>query len=224
MGLPSSWNRARAAAVGITLLLHGLVAWWLLALRPGLPIALVEDLSFTWLPARLSPPPAPPPAIEPQASAPQIAPITAAPLPMPELAPLAVPDWSNSARDVAKGLAGGPSRHRFGEAPEGADEHPKEPSPPSIWAKPLPRVGATVTTPEGETIIWVSDYCFVSISSSSLTLKEIHDARRGVRTCIFAQFGGKKKPRDDLFDPIKRPPPPQEPGCGADGLGQSCAP
>lgn len=94
---------------------------------------------------------------------------------------------------------------------------------PSIWPKPLPRVGTTVTTDEAETIIWVSEYCYVSISSRSLTQKEIHDPRIGLRTCILAQFGGEKKPRDDLFDAIKRPPQPQEPGCGREGAGQSCA-
>ena len=77
-------------------------------------------------------------------------------------------------------------------------------------------------TPDGETIIWVSDYCYVSISSRSLTQKEIHDARKGVRMCVLAQFGDEKKARDDLFDSIKRPPPPQEPGCDKDGVGQSC--
>jgi hypothetical protein len=51
-----------------------------------------------------------------------------------------------------------------------------------------------------------------------------HDARRGVRTCILARFGGEKTARGDLFDPIKRPPAQQEPGCGADVNGQSCTP
>ena len=221
MGLPSSWNRSRATALGITLLLHGLAAFWLLALRPGLPIGLVEDLSFAWLPAL------PPPRRRPQSrrkrrprrsrrSRPRRCPCRRS---RRSASPTGAAARGTSRRAWRAGpRASGSARPR-----KGPDERPKEPYPPSIWAKPLPRVGATVTTPEGETIIWVSDYCFVSISSSSLTLKEIHDARRGVRTCIFAQFGGKKKPRDDLFDPIKRPPPPQEPGCGPDGLGQSCA-
>ena len=49
------------------------------------------------------------------------------------------------------------------------------------------------------------------------------DARNGVRTCIFAQFGGEKEARGDLFDEIKRPKPPQEPGCNVEGIGLSCA-
>ena len=98
----------------------------------------------------------------------------------------------------------------------------KDAHPPSIFEQPLPRVGKTVVTPDGETIIWVSDYCFVSISSRSIALKELHEGRQGVRTCILAQFGGDKKARSDLFDAIKRPPPPQEPGCNAEGVGQSC--
>ncbi len=222
MGLLSGWNRSRATALGVTLLLHALAAIWLLAPRPVLPARLADDLNLAWFPV---PPirPAPPalPVGTPTLPT-RIAPITASPLPMPEVGPLSLPDWSETAREVAKGMAAGPSRHRFGEIPEGPAERPRDIYPPSIWAQPLPRVGTTVTTPEGETIIWVSDDCFVSISSHSIALKEVHEARRGVRTCILARFGDRKKPRGDLFDAIKRPPPPQEPGCGPDGIGQSC--
>jgi hypothetical protein len=121
---------------------------------------------------------------------------------------------------VAKGYADEPSYQPFGVMPRGPAERPKEQYPPSIWPKPLPRVGKTVVTSEGETIIWVSDNCWVSISSRSLTQKEIHDGRRGVRMCNLPV--GKKEARGDLFDPIKRPPPPQEPGCNKEGVGQSC--
>ena len=41
--------------------------------------------------------------------------------------------------------------------------------------EPLPRVGTAVTTPEGETILWVSDYCYISLSSTSLTMNAIHE-------------------------------------------------
>ena len=119
-------------------------------------------------------------------------------------------------------MTAGPGYQPFGETPKGPAERPKEKYPPLIWPKPLPRVGKTVVTPDGETILWVSDYCYVSISSRSLTQKEIHDARQGVRMCVLTQFGGEKKARDDLFDSIKRPQPPQEPGCDKDGVGQSC--
>ena len=111
-----------------------------------------------------------------------------------------------------------PAYRRFGEVPEGPPERPKAVYPPSIWPKPLPRVGKTVTTDRGETIVWVSDHCYVSISSRSLTQKEIHEARKGVPTCVIPI--GKREPRDDLFDAIKRPP--QEPGCNREGVGQSC--
>ncbi len=224
MRLPAAWNRSRATAVGVTLVLHAVTGWWLLALRFELPKALVEDLRLAWLPAPVTPTP-PPPAILPADLAPaQVAPITAPPLPMPlpEISPAAPADWSQSAREAAKDMTTGPSYRRFGELPEGPPAPPKDQLPPSIWPKPLPRVGTTVVTPEGETIIWVSDYCFVSISSRSIALKDVHEGRNGVRTCILAEFGGEKKARSDLFDPIKRPPPPQESGCGKDGVGQSC--
>jgi hypothetical protein len=72
------------------------------------------------------------------------------------------------------------------------------------------------------------------VGTTSLTLGEIHRARQGVRRCIVAEFGGKKKARDDLFEPIKRlpekmpepqrQPGQQEPGCGPGDESQSCAP
>jgi hypothetical protein len=141
-------------------------------------------------------------------------------MPAPEVAPPAEPDWSGTARDVARDMTTAPSYQRFGEVPKGPEQRPKVQYPPSIWPKPLPRVGTTVTTDQGETIVWVSDNCYVSISSRSLTQPEIHEARKGIRTCIIPL--GEREARDDLFDPIKRPPPPQEPGCNKEGIGQSC--
>jgi hypothetical protein len=222
MRLPASWNRSRAAAVLATLLLHLAAAFWLLALRFETPERLAEDLRLRWLSPAETPPPAPP--VESGLPAADVAPIRAAPLPMPvpEVAPATAPDWSGTARDVAKDMTTAPSYQRFGEIPKGPEQRPSEAYPPSIFDKPHPRVGKTVTTAEGETIIWVSDDCYISISSRSLTQKEVHDARKGVPTCVLAHWGGEKKARDDLFDPIKRPPPPQEPGCDKEGVGQSC--
>ena len=114
-------------------------------------------------------------------------------MPGPAFTPPASPDWSAAACDVAKGLTAAPPYRHFGEFPKGPDERPKDRYPPSIWPKPLPRVGTTVTTPEGETIIWVSDYCYVSISSRSLTLKDIHDVRKGVRICVLADSARKRR-------------------------------
>ena len=222
MGRAPSWNRSRAAAVLATLLLHLFIGfWWLQSWSVRRIEGLIEH-RLAWLPLPDLPRDPPPPLA---ADLPPLvlAPIAAPPLPLPAIAPTPSPDWSATARDVAKGMTTAPAYQPFGEVPKGPEQRPKEKLPPSIWPKPLPRVGKTVTTDEGETIIWVSDYCYVSISSRSLTQKEIHDSRKGVRTCILAQFGGEKKPRDDLFDAIKRPPPPQEPGCNKDGVGQSCA-
>lgn len=114
-------------------------------------------------------------------------------------------------------------RWPFGELPKGTDKQPSDTHAPSVFEKPLPRVGETVVTAEGETIIWVSDYCYVSVQSRSLTLKDVHAGRNGVRTCILAQFGARKAVRGDLFESIKRPPPPQESGCNREGIGLSCA-
>jgi len=222
MGWASSWNRSRALAVLATLLLHLVVGFWLLQAWTVLRIDQVIEERLVWLPLP-EVVPEPPPPLEAELPPTRVAPITAAPLPLPEIAPPGRPDFSATARDVARGMTTAPTYQRFGETPKGPQERPKDAYPPSIFDEDLPRVGTTVTTTDGETIIWVSDYCYVSISSRSLTQKEIHDARKGVRTCVLAQFGGEKKPRDDLFDAIKRPPPPQEPGCNREGIGQSCA-
>ena len=222
MRLPLSWDRSRATALGATALLHLTVILWLLALRFDLPEKLAEELDIAWLPEPETALP-PPPPVESALPPPRIAPITAAPfsVPAPKVSPQAPPDWSAEARDFAKGLTAAPPYRPFGEFPKGPAERPKDQYPPSIWPQPLPRVGTTVTTPEGETIIWVSDNCWVSVSSRSLTLKGIHDGRNGVRMCNVAV--GSKEARDDLFDYVKRPPKPQEPGCDTEGIGLSCA-
>jgi hypothetical protein len=228
MVLPTDWNRSRALAVGATLALHVAAISWLLALRFDLPAKVAADLGILWqdlspvVPAATESAPAAEAGAETPATAPAV--IDAPPPPMP--APDTVPDeegWSNIAKDAARRLGAPPAYRRFGEAPQGPPERPKDRYAPSIWPKPLPRVGETVVTPEGETIIWVSDYCYVSLQSRSLTQAEVHAARNGVRTCILAQFGGDKEARGDLFDPIKRPPPPQEPGCNQEGIGLSCS-
>ena len=223
MDLPVGWNRSRATALGATALLHLGIILWLLALRFDLPEKLAEELDIAWLPEPETELP-PPPPVESNLPSSRIAPITAPPLalPVPEFTPPASPDWSAEAREFAKGLTAAPPYRPFGEFPKGPEERPKDLYPRSIWPQPLPRVGTTVTTPEGETIIWVSDYCYVSVSSRSLTLKGIHDGRNGVRTCVLAEFG-EKEARGDLFDEIKRLPKPQEPGCDREGIGLSCA-
>lgn len=221
MELPLGWNRSRATAFAATALLHLVAILWLLALRFDLPSKLAEELSIAWLPERQTEPP--PPPVEFELPPPRIGPITAPPLPMPapSVAPPAIPDWSASARAVAKSLTAAPPYRTFGEFPKGPEARPKDQFPPSIWPTPLPRVGTTVTTPEGETIEWVSDNCHVSIASRSLTQRDLHDARKGVTMCDFP--AGKEEARDDLFDYIKRLPPPQEPGCNREGIGLSCA-
>ena len=163
MRLPIAWNRSRATAVGVTLVLHVVAVWWLLALHFEVPEALVEDLRLVWLPVPVTaPPPPPPPTVATDLPPPEVAPINAPPLPMPvpDVAPAVPPDWSGTAREVAKGMTTAPGYQSFGETPKAPPGRPKEEYPPSIWPKPLPRVGTTVVTPDGETIIWVSDYCY----------------------------------------------------------------
>ncbi len=226
LALPSNWNRSRATALGVTLLLHVLMAAWLLALRFETPAVTARDTVILWLPIPVAPPLFPRPLQE--TSRPQPEPATSVAEPLPEQAPATfapppVRDWHRAAQDVAGAIGGGPAYQAFGEMPRAPTGRPEvEYTPSIIFERPLPRVGTTVTTPEGETILWVSDRCYISLYSRSLTMHHIHEGRRGVRTCNLASLG-KPEPRGDLFDSIKRPALPQEPGCGPDGIGLSCA-
>lgn len=225
MPLPSNWSRPRAQALAATLLLHALVAAWLLSARSEPPPARIEQALPIWLssvPPRLAPPP-----VEPVT-------ITLAPVELPATPFLErliesryaapAPDWVGDARDVARAFGGGPERRQFAPEPGEPQQLQSKQLPPTVFKRPLPRVGTTVTTPEGETILWVSDNCYITIGSTSLTMGDFHMARAGVRRC---QIGlGRKEPRDNLFDHLRKPPlnEQQEPGCGPGDKRQSCAP
>lgn len=233
MPLPSTWNRSRATALAATLLLHAVVAVWLLAARTARPPVLIEQPMPVWLPAvadRIPPPPVEPLPITNEVVEPSVLPVLEPAADSPITRP--VPDWEGTAREVARGVGGGVGRRRFGPEPEDEPRQLKSKRPPpSVFERPLPRVGTAVTSPEGETILWVSDNCFITLGSISLTMQDLHKARQGVRRC---QYGvGKEKARGDLFDPVKKPPKPlpeprpqeqQEPGCRPEGGAQSCAP
>ncbi len=210
--MPSSWNRSRTTAIVATLLLHLLLAAWILSLKSGEPPAAAEIVDVDWVPPLQSLPRLPPPAIQPMPFAAEPVEEPFIVLPAPELAttPLLQFDWYGDARAVA-GVQG-PSAGRRGFAPPEKSSRKLKSAPdgpPPLFEQPLPRVGKTVTTPEGETILWVSDYCFISLSSTSLTMGDFHAARRGIRTCIIPL--GKRKPRGDLFDHLKKPPSGQPP-------------
>jgi hypothetical protein len=135
-------------------------------------------------------------------------PIEPAPFLVPEAEALPPPreyDWFGDARGVAGELG---RKSGAGSSPFAPPEKPERKlksspdGPPPLFEKPLPRVGTTVRTPEGETILWVSDYCYISLGSTSLTMQDFHKAREGVRRCIIPL--GKREPRGDLFDHLKK--------------------
>ena len=82
MRLPVAWSRSRATAVSVTLVLHVVMAWWLLALRFQLPDARVEYADFVWVPVPVAAQP-PVDAMPSELPPPEVAPISAPPLPMP---------------------------------------------------------------------------------------------------------------------------------------------
>jgi hypothetical protein len=231
------WNRSRATALAITLLLHGMAAIWLLSVRmQASPLEPVPpDLIWMPTPETAQPePPRPPGPASVAAASPPTPIVVPAPEEETESNAITLPDWEGEARAIAREFGREPERRRFGPEPEQEPQQLKSKRPPpSVFERPLPHVGTTVRTPEGEQILWVSDNCYVSLESQSLTMREHHALKRGITTC---QIGvGKRKARVDLFDPIKRPPKPlplpkapsgtqQEPGCGPGADPTSCAP
>lgn len=208
--LPLGMNRSKAAALAATLFLHAVVIAWLLVLRFDLPPSVVIEDRLTWLPDFLEPPPTPAPPVEEPSQAPVSIPLERLPFPIPIIElpaedAAALPDWYADARAVAGEIGKEPSYRKFGETPKAPPGRPKEEYPPSIWEKPLERVGKAYRTPEGEQILWVSDHCFISLGTQSLTMADFHKARNGIRRCNIGL--GKKKPRSDLFDHLKRPKP-----------------
>ncbi len=207
----SSWNRSRATAIAATLLLHLVLAAWLLSPKQSTPPAAVEIAEIEWIPPREPLPPPPPVRFVQFSSEPAEQPSILLPVPEAVTPPPAEFDFYGDARAVAGALRGSPGRRGFEAAAQSRGQFKSRPDgPPPLFEQPLPRVGTTVTTPQGETILWVSDYCYISLGSTSLTMQDIHGARLGVRTCIIPI--GKKKPRDDLFDHLKDPPTGQAPG------------
>ena len=201
-----SWNRSRTTAIAATLLLHLVLAAWLLSLKLSVPPAAIEMPEINWMPALQPMPPAPPVEPMPYSAEPLEAPSILLPIPETLEPPPIEYDWYGDARAVAGQRGSSTERRRFGKdraaAPPKLKSKPD--GPPPLFEQPLPRVGTSVTTPEGETILWISDYCYISLSSTSLTMGDFHEARRGIRTCIIPI--GKRKPRADLFDHLKRPP------------------
>jgi hypothetical protein len=204
--LPLGWNRSRTAALAASVVLHVVIVAWLVMLRFNVPVTAPVEAIPLWMPALPSPPPSPVP-IE-QLPAPSL---TIGPQPMPflDLDVPAIdgepnPDWYGDAADVAGAIGSGPERRTFGETPKAPQGRPKEEYPPSIYEKPLPRVGTSYRTPEGEQILWVSDHCYISLGTQSLTMQDFHKAREGIRRCVI--YAGKRNPRGDLFDHLKRPP------------------
>ncbi len=218
----SNWNQSKLTAVAATLLLHLALMAWILNARPDLPRSQIATPALIWIPERQPPPPLklrfaiPAPAVQ---SAPQPPSMPAAALPVLQREH----DWYGDARAVAGAFGQGTERRGFGASPAESGAKPQPKPEPTVFARPLARVGTTVTTPEGETILWVSDYCYISLGSTSLTVRDIHQARQGVRQCIIPV--GKREPRGDLFDPLQgEPKQQQEPGCRKDGRSPSCTP
>lgn len=212
----SNWNRSTATAIAATLLLHLVLAAWLLSLRMNVPPPALDSAELEWIPPSPPLPPAPLPEL---ASFPGEAlepPTILLPVPEENPPPDAQVDWYGDAHATADALGRSPELRRFGPGPGRERKLKSAPEgPPPLFEQPLPRVGTTVTTAQGETILWVSDYCYISLSSTSLTMQAIHEGRRGVRTCIIPV--GKREPRGDLFDHLKKKPPPAHPEGQAPG-------
>lgn len=204
----SSGGRYRSTAVAGTILLHVLLAGWLFRLRFEPPPPGLGTTIPVWvapLPPLPPPPPATPLAIPDEPVEPSSFRLAE---PVPEPALVREHDWFGDARAVAREFGRDLRSQAPGSAPIEPEEEREPKPPPTVFEQPLPRKGTTVTTPEGETILWVSDYCYISLGSTSLTMQDLHQARMGVRRCIIPV--GRREPRGDLFEPLKRRPEKQQ--------------
>ncbi len=206
-----SENHSKAKALAATLFLHLSLAAWLLSLKSGAPPLPVRISDFEWLPPLQSLPPPPPVQPVPDPAERVERPVMSLPVPEAITQAPVVYDWYGDARVIARVRGGTAQRRGFGAGPAESPGNLKSApeGPPPLFERALPRVGTTVTTPEGETILWVSDYCYISLSSTSLTMQDFHAAGQGVRRCIIP-LGG-REPRGDLFDHLKDPPAGQSP-------------
>ncbi|MCU0759242.1 MAG: hypothetical protein MUF07_08625 [Steroidobacteraceae bacterium] len=124
-----------------------------------------------------------------------------------------------AARDAA---AARPAPAPFRAAPEG-------PRAPNVFADRRRRTGTSEKRADGESIFWINENCYVSTESTSLTQRELHDARRDAVQCVMRL--GKREARGDLFDELPnhrregRPDDPTLPdGRGGTGPGGSPEP
>ena len=216
-----SWNRSRATALGATALLHLAVILWLLALRFDLPEKLAEDLDIAWLPEPETALPPPPPvesALPPaarradhrRAASGARARFTAAP-----------PDWSAEARDFAKGLTAAPPYRPFGEFPKGP-ESGRRTAPTLDLAD-----AAAARRHDGDDARGGDDHLglgqLLGLGLVAQPHVEGHPRRPERRPDVQPGRSARRRRESDLFDSIKRPPPPQEPGCNTEGIGLSCS-
>ncbi len=206
-------DRSRAIALAATLILHVAAILWLLALRFEQPVAVFLEELPIWLPSLPALPALPPQAPDPdERPYPDSAPVML-PVPRPPVIPAPIVPrkrdalgWFDDARDAAGKVVGKESPYRrFGEFPKAPTGRPKEEYPPSIWTEnPKGLAGKVERTAEGEQILWVSDTCYISLGTQSLTMKDFHKAREGIRRCNIPL--GRKEPRSDLFEHLKRKP------------------
>ena len=129
----TEWSQSRAIAVAATLLLHIVLAAWLLSLPPPG----VATQALLWIPK--SRPPPPPPRVAPLVIPAE--PIRLPPLLLPEPEPTPAEsrarDWYGNARAVAGTLGHGPERRIPGSGPAETRQEPKPQAAPTVFRKPL---------------------------------------------------------------------------------------
>jgi hypothetical protein len=109
-------------------------------------------------------------------------------------------DWYTEGESAAQRLA-----ERLANPPRNPFEHlypdPPPRKPKTVFNDSPDRVGKTITNADGETVLWGSPNCYISMGSTSIALRDVHAARNGVNICSIPLE--KREARGDLFDEMR---------------------
>lgn len=211
----------RCAIVCIVLGVHGLFVLLFWQVRQS-TLRRADDNYLTWV--RLEPsrrPPAPPPpsppaprtaAREPAAAAPQAV-TRATPAERSDTAPRQI-DWAAAAaREASRAArAGDDSGYRsFGPRKPGASP---EAAPPTIFEAPKHQLGDEGVDPFGDPIVWLTEHCYKELPRLITTARDLPVQRPlSAFKCVWP--AGRREPRGDLFESLKRDRPLPEPKAGS---------
>lgn len=194
MGGPNTWNVRRAIAFTAVVALHaGLLIILTVALRSGVrrftPDAFTT--TFVWLPSPASPAVSRPRPPIPNESAP-ISPVEPPPIAPPRISVQSSADtidWDSEARRAAGAVIVTPRVREFGRVPDA----PSWLGP--VRSSPKHQAGEQYRTENGDSIVWVSDRCYIVSSLPPLGMPDVIARSIPARTVCLDNSG----PQGELF-------------------------